>query len=147
MRVCVCVCVCVCVKSLQSCLTFCDPMDYSPPVSSVHGIFQARTRVGCHFILQGIFPIQGSNSRLLRLLHWQATSFLLAPPGKPPFWRLRFGKAILNIKIMADTIILRASMYFINVKLFLVKKLIRQLLKIFKTKMTIIMKLLSLKVF
>ena len=29
-------------KSLQSCLTLCDPMDYSPPGSSVHGILQAR---------------------------------------------------------------------------------------------------------
>ena len=27
---------------IQSCPTFCDPMDYSPPGSSVHGIFQAR---------------------------------------------------------------------------------------------------------
>ena len=27
----------------QSCLTLCDPMDCSPPGSSVHGIFQART--------------------------------------------------------------------------------------------------------
>ena len=27
----------------QSCPTLCDPMDYSPPGSSVHGIFQART--------------------------------------------------------------------------------------------------------
>ena len=26
----------------QSCLTLCDPMDYNPPGSSVHGIFQAR---------------------------------------------------------------------------------------------------------
>ena len=26
----------------QSCLTLCDPMDLSPPDSSVHGIFQAR---------------------------------------------------------------------------------------------------------
>ena len=26
----------------QSCLTLCDPMDSSPPGSSVHGIFQAR---------------------------------------------------------------------------------------------------------
>ena len=26
----------------QSCLTLCDPMDYSPPGSSVHGIFQTR---------------------------------------------------------------------------------------------------------
>ena len=26
----------------QSCLTLCDPMDCSPPGSSVHGTFQAR---------------------------------------------------------------------------------------------------------
>ena len=29
-------------KSLQSCLTLCDPRDGSPPGSSIHGIFQAR---------------------------------------------------------------------------------------------------------
>ena len=29
-------------KSLQSCLTLCDPIEGSPPGSSVHGIFQAR---------------------------------------------------------------------------------------------------------
>ena len=29
-------------KSLQSCPTLRDPMDCSPPGSSVHGIFQAR---------------------------------------------------------------------------------------------------------
>jgi len=29
-------------KSLQSCLTLCDPKDGSLPGSSVHGIFQAR---------------------------------------------------------------------------------------------------------
>ena len=29
-------------KSLQSCPSLCDPMDYSPPGSSVHVIFQAR---------------------------------------------------------------------------------------------------------
>ena len=29
-------------KSLQSCPTLSDPMDFSPPGSSVHGIFQAR---------------------------------------------------------------------------------------------------------
>ena len=39
-------------KSLQSCLTLCDPMDCSPPGSSVHGIFQAR--VGCHCLLWNI---------------------------------------------------------------------------------------------
>ena len=30
---------CVCAKSLQLCLTLCDPMDYSPPVSSVQVFF------------------------------------------------------------------------------------------------------------
>ena len=34
--------VCVCMKSFQSCLTICDPMDCSLPGSSVHGILQAR---------------------------------------------------------------------------------------------------------
>ena len=29
-------------KSLQWCPTLCDPMDCSPPGSSIHGIFQAR---------------------------------------------------------------------------------------------------------
>ena len=33
---------CMCTKSLQSCLTFCNPMDHSPPGSSVYGIYQAR---------------------------------------------------------------------------------------------------------
>ena len=33
---------CVSAKSLQSCPTLCDPMDYSPPDSSVHGTLQAR---------------------------------------------------------------------------------------------------------
>ena len=30
-------------KSLQSCLTMCDPIDGSPPGSPVPGILQART--------------------------------------------------------------------------------------------------------
>ena len=42
-----------------------------------------HTGVGCHALLQGIFPTQGSNLRLLCLLHWQGGSVPLAPPGKP----------------------------------------------------------------
>ena len=34
--------VCMPAKSLQSCLTLCDPMEDSPPGFSVHGILQAR---------------------------------------------------------------------------------------------------------
>ena len=32
----------VCAQLLQSCLTLCDPMDWSPPGSSIRGILQAR---------------------------------------------------------------------------------------------------------
>ena len=36
---------------LQHCVSFCDPMDYSPPVCSVHGFLQARIPewVATHF--------------------------------------------------------------------------------------------------
>ena len=34
-------CVCVCVLVIQSCLTLCEPIDCSPPGSSVHRILQA----------------------------------------------------------------------------------------------------------
>ena len=37
---------------VQSCPTLCDFMNCSLPDSSVHEIFQARTEVGCHFLLQ-----------------------------------------------------------------------------------------------
>ena len=41
------------------------------------------TRMGCHFLLQGIFPTQELNLHLLCLLHWQVCSLPLGPPGKP----------------------------------------------------------------
>ena len=37
----------------------------------------------CHALLQGAFLIQGSNSLLLPLLHWQVGSLPLALPEKP----------------------------------------------------------------
>ena len=42
-----------------------------------------NTGVSCHALLQGIFPIQGSNLHLLSLLHWQLGSLPLVPPGGP----------------------------------------------------------------
>ena len=49
-----------CAKSLWSCLTLCDPVDYSPPGSSVQGILQAR------------------------ILEWVAVPFSMSEPwGKP----------------------------------------------------------------
>ena len=43
--------------------------------------------VGCQALLQEIFPTQGSNSHLLSLLCWQASSLLLAPSRKPKYTR------------------------------------------------------------
>ena len=47
----------------------CNPKDCSLPCSSVHGISMdtlgKNTAVGCHFLLQGVFPTRGSNPRLL----------------------------------------------------------------------------------
>ena len=53
-------------KSLQSCPTLCDPTDCSPLGSPVHGDSPGKnTGVGCHFLLQGIFPTQGLNLHVL----------------------------------------------------------------------------------
>ena len=46
----------------KSFLTLCDPMECSLPGSSVHG---NNVGVGRHFLLQGIYPTQGSNLHLL----------------------------------------------------------------------------------
>jgi len=39
----------------------CHPMDSSSPDSSLHGIFQARIVVGCHFLFQRTLLTQGLN--------------------------------------------------------------------------------------
>ena len=65
----------------QSCLTLCNPMDCSPPGSSVYVILQARIlEWGLHSLLQGIFMTQVLNAGLLhcrQILPWSE------PPGKP----------------------------------------------------------------
>ena len=49
----------------QLCLTLCDPKDCSPPASAVHGDSSGKNNgVGCHALLKGIFPTQGSNPGL-----------------------------------------------------------------------------------
>ena len=60
-------------KSLQWCLTLCYLMDCSPPGSSSMGFSGKNTGAGCHALLQGIFPIQGSNLGLphgRQILYW-----------------------------------------------------------------------------
>ena len=79
----------------QLCPTLCNPIDCNSPGSSVHGILQIKilewvaipssrgsSRSG-DLSDSGIFPIQGLRLHLLCILHWQAGSLPLAPPGKP----------------------------------------------------------------
>ena len=77
-------CVCVCARTClvtQLCLTFCNPMDCSPPGSSVHEDSPGKnTRVGCHALLQGIFPTQGSNPGLLL---YRQILYCLSHQGSP----------------------------------------------------------------
>ena len=76
--------VCAC-SVAKSCLTLCDPVNCRMPGSSVHGIFLGKNfGVGCHFLLQGISPTQGSNPHLLCFLHWQADSLPLSHLRCPP---------------------------------------------------------------
>ena len=71
----------MCAKLLQLFPTLCDPMDCSPPDFSVYGILQSR-------ILEYVaMPSSRESSQHMYqthvscLLHWQAGTLPLAPPG------------------------------------------------------------------
>ena len=80
-----------------------------------HGLSPARHRcphhfpgmsigVSCHFLVQGIFPTQGSNLHLLCLLHWQEDSLpvrRLEIPfiDKMKLWSLRHQFVPFNFSI------------------------------------------------
>ena len=85
---------------IQFCPTLCDPMNCSLPGSTVHGDSPGKDAgVGCHALLQGIFPTKGWNPGLLlcrwilyclnhqgspRILEWVAYPFASgsSQPGK-----------------------------------------------------------------
>jgi len=76
-------------KSLQSCLTLCDPIDGSPPGSPVPGILQARTLewVAISFSNAWKWKVKGKSRSRVRLLayHGLQPTRLLHPwdfPGK-----------------------------------------------------------------
>ena len=92
-------CACVHVCSIASvCPTLCDPMDSSLPGSSVPGISQARVLEWVAVSSSRIFLTQGSYLSLWCLLHWQAGSLPLVPPGKP--WR-EYGTEFFNLDTIA----------------------------------------------
>ena len=66
-------------KSLQSCLTLCDPIDGSPLGSTVPGILQARTQVGCHFLLQ-CMKVKGESEKVGLKLNIKKTKIMASGP-------------------------------------------------------------------
>ena len=92
--------VCPCARmqpqSLWSCLTLFNPVNCSPPGSSVHWIFPGEnTGVGCHFLLHGIFPTNRGINRVscvscivnrfvTRWATWEAMSLSIWPSNPTP---------------------------------------------------------------
>ena len=70
-------------KSLQSCLTLCNPMDCSLPGSLCSWDSPGKNAgLSCHALHLGIFPTQGSNPSL-KSPKLAGGFFTKAPPGKP----------------------------------------------------------------
>ena len=76
--------------------------------------------VGCHFLLQGIFPTQGLNPGLLHLLHWQVSSLPLVSPEKPVTllvffsFPCYFSQSLSHVQLFATpwTVAFQASLSF-----------------------------------
>ena len=69
--VCVCLCVCVCTCALSHVWLLVTPWSVACQAPFSWNFPGKNTRVGCHFLLQGIFLTQGLNPHLL---HWQVDS-------------------------------------------------------------------------
>ena len=66
----------------QSCPTLCDPIDYSPPASSVHGILQVRILKWVAISFSGDLPDPEIQPAFPAL---GGEFFTTLPPGKPCF--------------------------------------------------------------
>ena len=74
---------------------FCHHMDCSPPDFLCPQDFSGKnTGVGCHFLLQGIFPTYGLNPCLL---HWRAYSLPVSHLGSP-FPSIRNSKSVIQFQ-------------------------------------------------
>ena len=91
------------------------------PLLRPHGLQPARllcpwdlpgknTGVGCHFLLQGIFPTQGSNPSLL---HWQVNFLPLRHQGSHAVYKTLliffFNLAMLGLQCCADFLSLQRA--------------------------------------
>ena len=88
------------VQSLSYVQLFCDPMDRSPPGSSVHGVSQARILEWIVIsFLQQILLTQGLN----RYLHWQADSLPLSHKEIPSVYLLCYVQLLSYVQLFTTT--------------------------------------------
>ena len=71
---------CVCAQSLSCVRFFVIPWTAAHQAPLSMG-FSKNPGMGCHFLLQRIFPAQGLNPCLMRLLYWQVDSLSLNHQG------------------------------------------------------------------
>ena len=74
----------MCCVHAQSCPTLCNSMDYNHQAPLSMEFSMQEYWSGCHFLLQGIFPIQGLNPHFQSLLHWEVGFLPLSHLGGPP---------------------------------------------------------------
>ena len=97
-------------EATQSCLTLCDPMDCSLPASCLWDLPGKGTGVGCHFLLQEIFPTQGSSQPRDR-------TWVSCIAGRRfTIWATREARESLNYVIVSGDIIQHASLITQQVK-------------------------------
>ena len=74
----------------ESCLTLCDPVNCSPPGSSVHGIFQARILEWVPFPFPGDLPHLGIESASTTSPSVAGIFFTIAHLGSPQYARVPY---------------------------------------------------------
>ena len=99
-----------CYAQMLSPVQLCDHVDCNPPGSSVPWNSPGKNiRVGCHFLLQGIFLTQGSHPPLLHRLLWQTDAFPQCHLGS---LLKSFGVSDISL---SDIIVLRQYQEYIDV--------------------------------
>ena len=103
------------VKSLQSCLTPCDPIDGSPPGSPIPGILQARTLewVVISFSNAWKWKVKGKSLSRVRLLATPWTAAYQAPPfmgfSRQEYWS---GVPFSIISLIFELVIATSLLFF-----------------------------------
>ena len=88
----------MCVCTLSSVQLFCEPMDFSPSGSSVHGIFQIRILKWVLFPPLGNLPDPGMRPMFLISPALAGRFFTTEPLGKPVFYYLVLREPLVSLK-------------------------------------------------